>query len=156
MAVADQVHLLCAGDGEDGLHLAQQLLAAHLGGLEGGHLGHKDIGAVFRQVLRDAVPVINRTDLRETGHAVGEHDGVAGLAIAADLPGPGKDGFGLAARAVADTVAGRLGQRRRQAQGQQQGVNMRFMTSSLFLLSARRAGWRLLCAGSLAAGVVKE
>ena len=80
--VPHQVHLGRAGDGQDGLHLCQQLLAAHLGAVGGRHLGHVDLGAALAQRVGDAVEVVDAQGRVKAEKAVHQHDGVARLGVA--------------------------------------------------------------------------
>ncbi len=94
VAVADQVDLGLAADGDDVLDLLQQLLAARFGGVQLADLGDVDAGAVAAQGGGNAVPVVDAEDAVEAEHAVAEDDGVLGLGIAGRAE---PEGLGLAA-----------------------------------------------------------
>ncbi|MNV20754.1 hypothetical protein D3C71_1116750 [compost metagenome] len=74
-----QVHLGRAGDGQDGVHLCEQLLTPDLGAVGGRHLGHVDLGAALAQGVRDAVEVVDTQGRIKPEKPVHKHDGVAGL-----------------------------------------------------------------------------
>ena len=82
MAVADQVDLAFAADGDDVLDLLQQLLATCFGGVQLADFGDVDTGTVTAQCCRDAIPVIDAEDAVEAEHAVAEDDRVLGLGVA--------------------------------------------------------------------------
>ncbi|MNJ77445.1 hypothetical protein D3C77_749480 [compost metagenome] len=82
MAVADQVDLGLAAQGDDVLDLLDQFLAAHFGGVQLAHLGGVDAGAATAQRAGNAVPVVDAKHAVPAEHAVGQHDGVAGLGVA--------------------------------------------------------------------------
>lgn len=64
--------------------LADQLFAAHRFIVEGGDIGHVDIGAVGTQVFGDLVPVIDHAEkLAGARQAMHQHDRVLGCRIGA-------------------------------------------------------------------------
>ena len=82
MAVADQVDLGLAADGDDLFHLGQQLFAAGFRGIQLADFGDIHAGAVAAQCSRDAVPVVDAQDAVEAEHAVGQYNRVLGLGVA--------------------------------------------------------------------------
>jgi hypothetical protein len=76
--VADEVDLVGARDGQDGVDLLQQLLATHLGRIHRRDLGRVDPGAMRLQVSRDAVPIVDADHRVPAQQAVGQHDRVLG------------------------------------------------------------------------------
>ncbi len=85
VAVADQVDLGLAAEGDDFLHLLQQLLAADFRGVQLADFGDVDLGTVTAQGAGNAEPVVDPEDIVEAEHAVGQHDGVFGLGVGAGL-----------------------------------------------------------------------
>lgn len=85
VAVADQVDLGLAAEGDDFLHLLQQLLAADFRGVQLADFGDVDLGTVTAQGAGNAEPVVDPEDVVEAEHAVGQHDGVFGLGVGAGL-----------------------------------------------------------------------
>src|SRR5690606_20524949 len=77
VAVADQVDLRLAADGDDVLDLLDQFLTPHFRGVQLAHFGHIDRGTAAAQCAGDAVPVVEAEHAVPAEHAVGEHDGIA-------------------------------------------------------------------------------
>lgn len=70
VAVADQVDLGLAAEGDDFLHLLQQLLAADFRGVQLADFGDVDLGTVTAQGAGNAEPVVDPEDVVEAEHAV--------------------------------------------------------------------------------------
>src|SRR5690606_41541338 len=81
VAVAEQVDLALAGEGDDLLDLLQQLLAAGFGRIQLADLGDVHRGAILAQGLGDAVPVVDAEHAVPAEHAVGQDDGVLGSGV---------------------------------------------------------------------------
>jgi hypothetical protein len=109
--VADQVDLGGARGGQHCADLRDELLAAYGLVVEGGHIGHVDVGTVGTQVFGDLVPVVHHAEeLAGARQAVHQHDRILGGRIGAGGLG------GRRARGEGEGGRGKQGSRYTRAQ----------------------------------------
>ena len=82
MAMANQIDLGLAADGDNLFHLIQQFFAASFRGVQLADFGDVHAGTVATQRGRNAVPVVDAQDTVKAEHAVGQYNRVLGLGVA--------------------------------------------------------------------------
>src|SRR5690606_28854787 len=104
VAVADQVYLGLAADGDDLFDLIDQFFTTGFRTVQLADFGDVHAGAVAAQRGWNAVPVINPQQALKTEQAVGQHDRVAGLGVAGSAEQPRS--LGVSAQQQAGNQAG--------------------------------------------------